>query len=55
VTDLAPTTDALDQAVIDAGRELADAQLAEPRDPERIAAAREALVAAREARGWPYV
>lgn len=49
-----PTTDDLDQAVIDAGRELADAQLADPRDPERIAAAREALVAAREARGWPY-
>lgn len=40
----------LDQAVIDAGRELAAAQLADPRDEQRIEDAREALRAARLAR-----
>ena len=43
---------ALDQAVINAGRELARAELERPRDPQRVAEARAALIAAREAR-WP--
>lgn len=50
----AAQTDALDQAVIDASRAMTDAQQAEPLDLERIAAARQALVDARAARGWPY-
>lgn len=50
----APTVDELDQAVIDASRDLADAQQEEPLNPARIAACREAVLAARAARGWPY-
>jgi hypothetical protein len=52
--DPAPTAAELDQAVIDAGFELARAELAQPRDPLRVAAARQALIAARTAR-WPGV
>jgi len=53
VTELiAPTTAELDQAVVDAGYELVNAHRETPRDPKRIAAARDALVAARKAR-WP--
>lgn len=50
----APTVDELDQAVIDAGRRLADAEQEDPRDPVKVAQRREELVAARAARGWPY-
>lgn len=45
-------TTALDQSLIAAGYEMAHAQLADPPDPARIAAARDALHAARAAR-WP--
>ena len=45
-------TAALDQALIDAGFELARAELERPRNPQRVATAREALIAARNAR-WP--
>jgi hypothetical protein len=45
-------TAALDQAIIDAGREMAEAQREQPRDPDRIDAARTALEQARTAR-WP--
>jgi hypothetical protein len=48
----APSTQELDQAVIDAGRALAEAQRATPRDPDAIDAARSALLEARAAR-WP--
>jgi len=46
----APDPAVLDQAVIDAGREYAAAQMATPRDQARIDAARTALDAARAAR-----
>ncbi|WP_198588290.1 periplasmic heavy metal sensor [Geodermatophilus chilensis] len=42
----------LDQAIIDAGRNLLAALTADPLDPDTIAAAREALQQAREARGY---
>jgi hypothetical protein len=48
------TVDQLDQAVIAAARALADAQQEEPLDPQAIATARQALLDARAARGWPY-
>jgi hypothetical protein len=44
----------LDQAIIDAGRALANAELERPRDPQKIADLRQALIDARKARGWPY-
>lgn len=43
----------LDQAVIDAGRDLLDAMTAEQPDPAAVAAAREALKAARRTR-WGH-
>lgn len=49
---LDPTTAQLDQAIIDAGYELANAHRATPPDPNRIQAARSRLEAARTAR-WP--
>ena len=54
MTEASPDVDVLDQAIIRAGRELANARLEKPPDPERIAAARQAFTEAREARGWPY-
>lgn len=47
-----PDVFALDQAIIDAGRVLLAALTAEQRDPDAIDTAREALQAAREARGY---
>ena len=47
-----PGTLALDQAVIDAGKALLRAQMADPRDPDVIGAARQELQAALDAR-WP--
>lgn len=48
----APIPAALDQALIDCGRELVNAHRADPPDPTRITAARQALEQARAAR-WP--
>jgi hypothetical protein len=47
-----PTVAQLDQAVIDTGLELARAELAQTRDPQRVADALAALRTAHAAR-WP--
>ena len=47
-----PTPADLDQAVIDAMRALAVARQADPQDPAVVEQARQALIAAREARGY---
>lgn len=48
----APDPAALDQVVIDAMRDLAVARQADPPDPGAVDAARQALITAREARGY---
>jgi len=48
----APTPAELDQAVIDAMRALAVARQADPQDPAAVESARQALIAARTARGY---
>lgn len=49
----APTPAELDQAVIDAMRALAVARQADPPDPAATETARQQLIAARTARGYP--
>lgn len=49
----APTPADLDKAVIDAMAALAVARQADPQDPDAVKAARQALIDARAARGYP--